>query len=81
MVDFSPRTRELIAVGILRSVGVIESIKAGEIAAVMPKFARTRGALPKGPDQGNRYPPQRHVLFDSCLSTHLSADERLRTKA
>lgn len=71
--DFSPRTQDLIAVEILRSLGVIDQVKAGEIAAVMPKVARTWAALPKGPGQGNHYPHQRHVSFERFLSSYLEA--------
>lgn len=71
--DFSPRTQDLIAVEILRSLGVIELIKAGEIAAVMPKVARTWAALPKGPGQSNHYPPRRYVDFNQFLSRYLQA--------
>lgn len=71
--DFSPRTQDLIAVEILRSLGLIDLIKAGEIAAVMPKVARTWAALPKGPGQGNHYPHQRHVSFERFLSSYLQA--------
>ena len=71
--DFSPRTQDLIAVEILRSLGVIESIKAGEIDAVMPRVARTWAALPKGPGEGNHYPHQRHVSFDTFLEAYREA--------
>jgi muramidase (phage lysozyme) len=77
LVDFSPRTQDLIAVEILRSLGVIEAIKAGDIVAVMPKVARTWASLPKGPGQANHYPPQRYVEFDSFLATYLSAGGRV----
>ncbi|WP_229423023.1 paar repeat-containing protein [Telluria aromaticivorans] len=70
--DFSPRTQDLIAVEILRSLGVMEPIKAGQIASVMPKVARTWAALPKGPGQGNHYPHQRYMKFDDFLSAYLS---------
>ncbi|MGH8853217.1 MAG: paar repeat-containing protein [Telluria sp.] len=73
LTDFSPRSQDLIAVEILRSLGVIDLIKAGEIAAVMPKAARTWAALPMGPGQANRYPPQRYVRFEEFLSAYLSA--------
>lgn len=73
LIDFSPRTQELIAVEILRSLGVIEQVKAGEIAAAMPKVARTWAALPTGPGQGNHYPHQRHVSFERFLSSYLRA--------
>ncbi|WP_229440811.1 paar repeat-containing protein [Massilia sp. BSC265] len=71
--DFSPRTQDLIAVEILRSLGVIDAIKAGDIADVMPKVARTWAALPKGPGRGNHYPRQRHVSYDHFLSAYLQA--------
>ena len=71
--DFSPRTQDLIAVEILRSLGVIELIKAGRIAAAMPKVARTWAALPVGPGLGGHYPPQRHVSYDYFLSSYLRA--------
>ncbi|MEX5745782.1 paar repeat-containing protein [Massilia sp. X63] len=77
LADFSPRTQDLIAVDILRSLGVIEGIKAGEIAAVMPKASRTWASLPKGPGQANHYPPQPYIEFDSFLTTYLAAGGRL----
>ncbi|CAN7626534.1 paar repeat-containing protein [Massilia sp. LjRoot122] len=77
LVDFSPRTQDLIAVEILHGLGVVEEIKAGEIVEVMPKVARTWAALPKGPGQANHYPPQRYVGFDSFVSTYLAAGGRL----
>jgi muramidase (phage lysozyme) len=73
LTDFSPRTQDLIAVEILRSLGVIEAIKEGEIAEVMPKVARTWAALPKGPGQCNHYPPQRYMGFETFLAAYLSA--------
>ena len=73
LCDFSPRTQDLIAVEILRSLGVIEAIKDGQIAEVMPKVARTWAALPKGPGQCNHYPHQRYVKFDHFLSAYHSA--------
>ena len=73
LCDFSPRTQDLIAVEILHSLGVVESIKAGQIASVMPKVARTWAALPKGPGQCNHYPHQRYMKFDDFLSAYLSA--------
>ncbi len=76
LTDFSPRTQDLIAVEILRSLGVVEAIKAGRIAAVMPKVARTWAALPKGPGQGNHYPPQAYMDYDTFLKIYLRAGGR-----
>lgn len=71
--DFSPRTQDLIAVEILRSLGVIDLIMAGDIAAVMPKTARIWAALPKGLGQPNHYPPQRYMNFESFVSVYRKA--------
>lgn len=71
--DFSPRTQDLIAVEILRSLGVIEAIKMGRIIDIMPKVARIWAALSKGPGQKNHYPPQRYVKFENFLTSYLSA--------
>lgn len=71
--DFSPRTQDLIAVEILRSLGIIDAIKQGDIADVMPEAARIWAALPTGPGQRNHYPPQRHVSFERFLSAYRDA--------
>lgn len=73
LTDFSPRTQDLIAVEILFSLGVIEAIKEGRIAEVMPKVARTWAALPKGPGQCNHYPPQGYMKFETFLAAYRSA--------
>ncbi|MCC2974662.1 glycoside hydrolase family 104 protein [Massilia sp. IC2-476] len=70
--DFSPRTQDLIAVEILRSLGVIDAIKDGRLGEVMPKVARIWAALPKGPGQSNHYPPQRYVKFEDFLTAYLA---------
>ena len=36
-------------------------------------LARTWAALPKGPGQGNHYPPQRYVKFETFLATYVAA--------
>jgi len=71
--DFSPRTQDLIAVEILRSLGIVDAIKEGRIAEVMPKAARIWAALPKGPGQANQYPPQRYLAFDRFLAAYHAA--------
>lgn len=78
--DFSPRTQDLIAVEILRSLGVIPAIKEGKIAEVMPKVARIWAALPKGPGQTNHYPPQRYMKFETFLAAYHAAGAK-RTPA
>lgn len=57
LADFSPKTQDLIAVEMLRSMGVIENIKAGNIVEVMPQAAKKWAALPKGPGLANYWAP------------------------
>lgn len=76
--DFSPQTQDLIAVEILRSLGVIEAIKAGRIAGIMPKAARIWAALPKGPGQKNHYPLQPFMKFEKFLSAFVAAGGQIK---
>ena len=73
LTDFTPRTQDLIAVEMLRSLGVIEKIKVGEIAGVMPQVARWWAALPMGPGLANRYPPQPYVDYNTFLANYKAA--------
>ena len=40
LTDFTPTTQDLIAVEMLRSLGVIDNIEAGDIAGAMPQAAK-----------------------------------------
>lgn len=51
--DFTPNTQDLIAVDMLRTIGVIDKIKAGDVAGAMPKAALKWAALPEGPGLAN----------------------------
>lgn len=70
LTDFKPETQDLIAVEMLRSIGVIEKIKAGEIADSMAPAARKWAALPEGPGRGNHYPPQPYVNYEDFIQTY-----------
>jgi muramidase (phage lysozyme) len=73
LADFSPRTQDLIAVEILRSLGVIDEIRDGRIGAAMPRVATIWAALPKGAGQANHYPAQRYMTFEHFLSAYRRA--------
>jgi len=47
--DCSPKTQDLIVIELLRSVGIIDKIKAGDIAGAMGAASRKWAALPAGP--------------------------------
>lgn len=73
LTDFKPETQDLIAVEMLRSIGVIEKIKAGEIADSMAPAARKWAALPEGPGKGNHYPPQPYVSYENFIQAYKSS--------
>lgn len=71
LTDFTPQTQDLIAVDMLRSVGVIDKIKAGEIAESMAPAARKWAGLPEGPGRGNHYPPQPFVSYETFVQSYI----------
>jgi muramidase (phage lysozyme) len=70
LTDFTPKTQDLIAVEMLRSLGVIEQIKTGDVGGAMPQAARLWAALPMGPGLANKYPPQPYVDYDIFLASY-----------
>ncbi|MCS0590358.1 paar repeat-containing protein [Massilia norwichensis] len=68
--DFSPKTQDLLAVEMLRSIGVIDKIKEGNIAEAMGPAAKKWAALPKGPGLGNQYPPQPFVKYEAFFAIY-----------
>lgn len=73
LTDFSPHTQDLITVDILRTLGVIDKIKAGDIPGAMPKAATRWAALPEGPGKKNHYPPQPFAEYPKFLASYKSA--------
>jgi muramidase (phage lysozyme) len=65
--DFSPKTQDLIAIELLRSVGVIEKIKAGDIASAVGPASTKWAALPMGPGLSGRQQNQPFVKYDDFL--------------
>jgi muramidase (phage lysozyme) len=70
--DFTPETQDLIAVNLLRSVGVIDKIKDGDIAAGLSKASTKWAALPQGPGLGNRAPNQPYVSYERFAASYKS---------
>lgn len=73
LTDFSPTTQDLMAVEILRSIGVIEKIKAGDVAGAMRPAAMKWAALPTGPGLGNYYPAQPYMNYEDFLASYRAA--------
>lgn len=70
LTDFSPKTQDLIAVELLCSVGVIDKIKAGDVAGAMGPVAVKWSAIPKGPGLGNHYPAQPFVKYEAFYQSY-----------
>jgi muramidase (phage lysozyme) len=68
--DFSPKTQDLIAVELLRSVGVIEKIQAGNITDGLAKASRKWAALPQGPGLANQYPRQPYMKYGDFIANY-----------
>lgn len=73
LTDFTPRTQDLIAVDLLRHLGIIDKIKAGDIAGAMSKAAGRWSALPEGPGRPNHYPGQPYVVYGKFLAMYTAA--------
>ena len=73
LTDFTPNTQDLIAVEMLRTIGVIDKIKVGDVAGAMPKAALKWAALPEGPGLANHYPPQPYVEYSEFVASYKAA--------
>jgi muramidase (phage lysozyme) len=67
--DFSPETQDLVAVEILRTIGVLDDIERGDLAAALDKASHRWSSLPQGKGRPGRYPPQPSVAFE-VFETH-----------
>jgi muramidase (phage lysozyme) len=73
LTDFSPKSQDLMAIEILRSVGVIDNIQRGDVAGAMGPAANKWAALPMGPGLANRYPAQPYMTYEDFLSNYHAA--------
>lgn len=73
LTDFSPKTQDLIAVELLRSVGVADKIVSGDVAGAMGPAAAKWSSLPMGPGLGNRYPAQPFVKYEAFYQSYKTA--------
>lgn len=67
--DFSPDTQDLLAVEILRTIHVIDSIVAGDIISALKSASRRWAALPQGPNEAGRY-DQPYIDYDNFIATY-----------
>jgi muramidase (phage lysozyme) len=70
LTDFSPKTQDLIAIELLRSVKVIDKIKSGDIAGAVGPASRKWAALPQGPGLGNRERGQPFMKYEDFFAIY-----------
>ncbi|MGK5022898.1 paar repeat-containing protein [Janthinobacterium sp. LB2P10] len=72
ITDFTPETQDLIAVSMLRGLGVIDKIMGGDIEAGVSQASRQWAALPMGRHQASRH-NQPYVKFERFEATYIAA--------
>lgn len=72
LTDFSAETQDLIAVSMLRGLGVIEKIKDGDIEAGVFQASKQWAALPMGRGQAGRH-NQPYVQFERFETAYRAA--------
>lgn len=72
LTDFKPETQDLIAVSMLRGLGVIDKIEGGDIEAGVSQASKQWAALPMGPRQAGRH-SQPYVKFEHFEATYKMA--------
>ena len=72
LTDFTPETQDLIAVSMLRGLGVIDKIMGGDIEAGVSQASRQWAALPMGRHQASRH-NQPYVKFERFEATYIAA--------
>jgi muramidase (phage lysozyme) len=72
LTDFSSETQDLLAIEILRTIGVIDNITVGDIDKALSKASRRWAALPQGKDKPGRY-PQPYIEYVDFCSKYKSA--------
>ena len=73
LTDFSKETQDLIAVELLRSVRVIDKLKAGDVAGSLLPAARKWAAIPQGPGLKGRHSDQPSVTYETFIEWYKAA--------
>lgn len=72
LADFKPHTQDILAVEILRTIGVIDAVQSGEINSALSAASRRWAALPQGKGLPGRYkqPYATYEKFSSSYQSH-----------
>lgn len=77
ITDFTPESQNLIAVEMLRSMGLLDSIVAGDIPAALNKSSHKWAALPSGPGKPGRY-NQPYKSYEKFVEFYEAAGGKLK---
>jgi hypothetical protein len=81
LTDLSPAAQDLLAVEILRSLGVINKIKSGDIGGAIGPAARLWAALFLGHGRSSAHPPQPYVEYEEFLTpTKPPGDRKMKLR-
>lgn len=70
LTDFSPHTQDLIAVNLLRRVGVIDAVVNGDFQTAAAGASHPWASLAQGSGLPNRYPPQPYKAYEEMLAKY-----------
>lgn len=76
--DFSPASQDLIALEMLRDLGVMDFIIAGDLPAALNKASGKWAALPQGPGKPGRYPKQPSKSYEEFVAFYKAAGGLLK---
>jgi len=77
LTDFSPATQDLVAVEVLRTIGVLDDIVRGDVGAALDKASHRWAALSRGRGRAGRYPPQPSVSYEAFANRYRLEGGRL----
>ena len=78
LIDFSPTTQDLLAVEILRTIHVIDSVVAGDMDFALSKASGRWAALPQGQGKSGKYPNQPYMKYDDFVNAYQSNGGKLK---
>ena len=78
ITDFLPEHQDLMAIEIMRTVGALEDVIAGDLVKALPKVAKRWAALPQGPGQGNAYPKQPYKPYEEFVKYYREAGGKMK---
>ncbi len=70
LTDFAPSTQDVLAIEELRSAGVLDAVKNGNLDAALPKAAGKWSSLPQGKGLPGHYKDQKAKTYETVSSIY-----------